>query len=113
MVRSQRYLEIIEEDNLVENARIVGEHLINRLNELQSDFPKLVSNVRGRGLFCAFDLPTTEQRNELRKKALSKGLVILGSGERAMRFRPPLTIQKNQIDEGINILKESLTEMKA
>ncbi|MBI5476636.1 MAG: L-lysine 6-transaminase [Ignavibacteriales bacterium] len=112
MVRSQKYLEIIEEDKLVDNARVVGEHLINRLNELQTEFPKLVGNVRGKGLFSAFDLPTTAQRNELRKKASDKGLVILGSGALAMRFRPPLTINKNQIDEGVNILKESLKEMK-
>ncbi|MBI4811356.1 MAG: L-lysine 6-transaminase [Ignavibacteriales bacterium] len=112
MVRSQRYLEIIEEDKLVDNARIVGDHLISRLTELQNEFPKLVGNVRGKGLFCAFDLPTTAQRNELRKKASDKGLVILGSGERAMRFRPPLTIQKREIDEGVNILRQSLKEMK-
>jgi L-lysine 6-transaminase len=113
MVRSQKYLEIIEEDKLVDNARVVGEHLIGRLNELQTEFPKLVGNVRGKGLFSAFDLPTTAQRNELRKKASDKGLVILGSGAFAMRFRPPLTINKNQIDEGVNILKESLKEMKS
>ena len=113
MVRSQRYLEIIEEDKLVENARAVGDYLQSKLNEMQNEFPKLVSNVRGKGLFCAFDLPTTALRNELRKKASDKGLVVLGSGERAMRFRPPLTVQKNQIDEGLNILSESLNEMKA
>ena len=113
MVRSQRYLEIIEEDKLVDNARIVGEYLQSQLQAMQNEFSKLVGNVRGRGLFCAFDLPTTALRNELRKKASEKGLVILGSGERAMRFRPPLTIQKPQIDEGVNILRQSLTEMKA
>jgi L-lysine 6-transaminase len=113
MVRSQRYLEIIEEDKLVDNARIVGEYLQAQLQAMQNEFPKLVGNVRGKGLFCAFDLPTTAQRNELRKKASDKGLVILGSGERAMRFRPPLTIQKTQIDEGVNILRASLKEMKA
>jgi L-lysine 6-transaminase len=113
MVRSQKYLEIIEEDKLVDNARVVGEHLLGRLNELHNDFPTLVGNMRGKGLFCAFDLPTMALRNELRNKAMAKGLVILGSGERAMRFRPPLTITKDQIDEGINILKQSLKEMKA
>ncbi len=113
MVRSQRYLEIIEEDKLVDNARVVGEYLQSKLHEMQIEFPMLVGNVRGKGLFSAFDLPTTAQRNELRKKASEKGLVILGSGERAMRFRPPLTINKNQIDEGVNILRTSLKEMKA
>jgi L-lysine 6-transaminase len=113
MVRSQRYLEIIEEDKLVDNARVVGKYLQSQLQAMQNEFSKLVGNVRGRGLFCAFDLPTTALRNELRKKASEKGLVILGSGERAIRFRPPLTIQKPQIDEGVNILRQSLTEMKA
>jgi L-lysine 6-transaminase len=112
MVRSQRYLEIIEEDKLVDNARIVGEYLQAQLQAMQNEFPKLASNPRGKGLFCSFDLPTTALRNELRKKAYVKGLVILGSGERAMRFRPPLTIQKHEIDEGINILKQSLKEMR-
>ena len=113
MVRSQRYLEIIEEDNLVENARLVGEHLYIRLHELQSEFSKIVSNVRGRGLFCAFDLRTPQERNELRNKAIARGLVILGCGEQSLRFRPPLMIQEHEIDEGIEILRQSLKEMKA
>ncbi len=111
MVRSQRYLEIIEEDKLVENARVAGEYLQSQLQAMRNEFPKLVSNPRGRGLFCGFDLPTTTLRNELRKKTSEKGLVILGSGERAMRFRPPLTIQNREIDEGVKILKESLNEL--
>lgn len=112
MVRSQRYLEIIEEDNLVENARLMGEYLLKRLNELQSEFPSLVNNARGRGLFCAFDLQTPEQRLQVRKKAFEKGLVILGSGEISIRFRPPLTINRQEIDEGIQILRNSLKEMQ-
>jgi len=113
MVRSQRYLEIIEEDNLVEHARISGDYLMERLHKLQSEFPKMVSNARGKGLFCAFDLRNGAERNDLKKKAFDRGLVILGSGERSMRFRPPLTIQKHEIDEGTNILRQSLKEMKA
>jgi len=112
MVRSQRYLEIIHEDNLVENARAMGDHLQKRLNELQSEFPTLVNNARGRGLFCAIDLVNPEKRTDLRKKAFEKGLIILGSGERSLRFRPPLTITQQEIDQGFNILRESLHELK-
>lgn len=112
MVRSQRYLEIIHEDNLVENARAMGDYLQKRLNELQSEFPMLVTNARGRGLFCAIDLVNPEKRTDVRKKAFEKGLIILGSGERSLRFRPPLTINQKEIDEGINILRESLHELK-
>lgn len=111
MVRFQRYLEIIQEDNLIENARIVGDYLLTALQELEKEFPKLVFNARGRGLFCAIDLPTPDQRLKLRKHALEKGLVILGCGERSLRFRPPLNITKEEINVGINILRESLKLM--
>jgi len=112
MARSQRYLEIIHEENLVENARLMGEYLLKGLESLQEEFPSLVSNVRGKGLFCAFDLPNPEKRLTLRKKVLEKGLVILGSGERSMRFRPPLIIKKSEIDEGMRMLREALNEIK-
>jgi L-lysine 6-transaminase len=113
MVRAQRYMEIIKEDNLVDNARAMGEYLLPKLHELQAEFPKMLSNVRGKGLFCAFDLRNTDERNTLRKKAFANGLMILGSGEQSIRFRPPLTIQRQDIDQGINILRQSLKELKA
>ncbi len=113
MVRSQRYLEIIEEEHLVENARVMGEYLGSRLQELQMEFPKMVSNARGLGLFRAIDLRNADERNELRKKAFDRGLVVLGSGERSLRFRPPLTILKHEIEECLSILRDSLKEMKA
>src|ERR1041385_4612208 len=112
MVRSQRYLEIIQEDRLVEHADVAGSYLQDRLRELQSEFPSLLSNARGRGLFCAIDVRTAGDRAALRNKAFEKGLIILGSGERSMRFRPPLTIQFHELDEGIEILRKSLHEMK-
>ncbi len=113
MTRAKRYLEVIEEDRLVENARVVGEHLYVRLHELQKEFPAIVSNVRGRGLLCAFDLRSGAERNELRNKAFQRGVVILGCGEKSLRFRPPLTLQMHEADEGIEMLRQSLKEMKA
>ncbi len=108
MVRSQRYLEIIEEENLVENARLMGDYLVQGLERLAAEHPTLVSNARGRGLFAAFDLPTPDLRTEVRKKALQKGLIVLPSGERSIRFRPPLNVSRQEIDEGLKILRESL-----
>jgi len=112
MVRSQRYMEIINEERLVENARLVGEYLLRRLQGLQSEFPSLVSNARGRGLFCSLDLNTKDERQKLRSLCFEKGLVILGSGERSMRFRPPLNLHNEEVDEGLNIICEALTVMK-
>jgi L-lysine 6-transaminase len=108
MVRSARYLEIIEEEHLVQHAASVGDHLLSQLGDLQAEFPNLVTNARGKGLFCSFDLPDAERRLKLRKAAYDRGLVVLGSGERSMRFRPPLNVSKDEIDQGVRILRESL-----
>ena len=66
MVRSTHFLQIIEEENLVENARVVGEHFLQRLLELQEEEP-VITAVRGRGLLLAFDLPDPATREEFWK----------------------------------------------
>ncbi len=112
MVRAQKYLEVIEEENLVKNARVVGDHLLARLDGLAGEFPAVISNARGRGLFAAFDVATPEARTEIRMKCLQKGLIILPSGERAIRFRPPLNVTRQEIDLGISIVRQSIKELK-
>ncbi|MDX1640388.1 MAG: L-lysine 6-transaminase [Balneolaceae bacterium] len=107
MVRFERILNVIEEDNLVENAATTGEYLQNQLMDWANEFEEL-TNPRGKGLFCAIDLPDTETRDALKNECLKNQLMILGCGTRTLRFRPPLTVQKEHIDEGMNILKESL-----
>ena len=109
MVRSKHILRIIEEENLVENSRIVGEHLLNRLKEVQRDFPDMVSNSRGLGLMCSFDLPSTETRNKFKEACYKEKLIILGCGEKSIRFRPPLNVTKDEIDEGLNIIRKVLS----
>jgi L-lysine 6-transaminase len=106
MVRFDRILEVIEEENLVENAAETGEYLQERLEKWTSE-EEYVSNPRGRGLLCAVDLPDTHSRNAVIKECVNNGLMILGCGTKTIRFRPPLTIQKEHIDEGISILEKS------
>lgn len=111
MVRAQRYLEIIEEENLVENARVMGEHLVAALGELAREFPAAVSNPRGLGLFAAFDLDTPERRTALRHRSFDKGLIVLPSGSHSIRFRPPLNVTREELDKGLGIIRASLVEI--
>lgn len=106
MVRFDRILEVIEEENLVKNAAETGEYLHERLEKWTTE-EEYINNPRGRGLFCAVDLPDTHSRNAVIKECVNNGLMILGCGTKTIRFRPPLTIQKEHIDEGISILKKS------
>jgi len=112
MVRFGRYLEIIEEDRLVDNARDVGAYLLDKLHGLQAERPGQVSNARGRGLMCAFDLPDADTRNEFLKLAFDDGLLVLGCGVRSIRFRPVLSVAKRDIDEGLEIVARVLKKLE-
>ena len=111
MFRATKYLEIIEKENLVAKAEINGKYMLNQLYEIQEEYPDKVSNARGRGFMIAFDLPTTEIRDKVKKNAYDKYLLILGCGEKSIRFRPYLTTENEEIDKGLNILREVLKEI--
>jgi L-lysine 6-transaminase len=110
MVRAQRYLEIIEEDGLVENARQRGETLVNGLRELESRHG-VVSNARGLGLFAAFDLPSGELRDKAWTKGIEKGVMSLKCGPRSIRFRPALAVTDAEITQGLDMLEAAIKEV--
>ena len=108
MVRSTKIMEIMEEENLVENASKTGKFLLNRLYEIQNKFPELVSNARGLGLLCSFDLPDGKLRNEFRAIAEKEKLLILGCGTKSIRFRPMLNITESELEEGLQVIEKVL-----
>ncbi len=112
MVRFDRILEIMEEDQLVDHAGTVGQHLQDRLHELAEQFTA-VTNVRGEGLMTAFTLPSTEYRNRVKKETYEEGAIILGCGERSIRFRTPLTITEDEVDEGVACIQRALRTIAA
>lgn len=106
MVRFGRILDVIEEENLVDNAATVGNYLQTRLEAL-ADQHEHFTNPRGKGLFCAVDLPDGHSRDAVIKECVNNGLMILSCGSNTVRFRPPLTITQDQIDEGLDILEKA------
>lgn len=111
MLRFQLVLEIIENENLVENSRVVGEFLLNGLKQLEQKYPNHISSARGKGLMCAFDLKDGESREWLRSKLYDEGIIILTCGDQSLRFRPHLNVTKEEIQiilDKINSIFENL-----
>lgn len=111
MVKAQRIIEIIHEDKLVENAAKMGNVMLKTLHELEEKYPDKISNVRGRGIFDAFDLSTTEMRDKFFKEVYKNGLLTLKCGAKGIRFRPPLIVGENEITMAQEIMNRTLKEL--
>ncbi|MGW5570186.1 L-lysine 6-transaminase [Nocardia thailandica] len=109
MVRTRRILEVIEADRLIERSRALGAYLLDQLHQLAAAYPALVSEPRGRGLMCAITLESAGLRDavvaELRVR---KHVLLLGTGERGIRFRPPLTVTEAELGRAVDALDEVL-----
>jgi L-lysine 6-transaminase len=113
MYRAKRIFEIIDEECLVENAAKMGGILLEHLSDLQKRYPRLIANARGKGLFCAFDLPDAACRDALVTSCIKRGLIVLKCGVKTIRFRPPLNVQKNEVDSAAEILDAVFKEYKS
>lgn len=99
--------QLFEKNNVLENVREVAPYLEQRLEELKDKCPAIIER-RGTGLMqgLVFDRPVAEIINA----SLSKGLILINAGPNIIRFVPPLVIRKEQVDEMISILEESLPQ---
>lgn len=107
MVRFKLILEVIEKEKLVAKAAETGKYLLQQIEKLVSE-NDFLSNPRGKGLLCAFDFNTEERRDAFIKKTLEHKLLILGCGEKSVRFRPHLTVTVEEIDKAFELIRKSL-----
>jgi L-lysine 6-transaminase len=107
MVRADKIMQIVEEDNVLQNVQECGAYLLQGLETLALNHPR-VTNVRGKGLICAFDLPSRELRDSFIRTGLEHNVMFLGCAEKTIRFRPTLTITKKEIEEGLLVIDKVL-----
>lgn len=110
MVRATQIMQIIEEDHLCDNAAVVGQYLLDNLGRLAKKYDQ-ISNVRGKGLLCAFDFPTGDMRNSFIAKGMEHHTMFLGCGRQTIRFRPALIIEKQHIDMGMEVMDKILASI--
>jgi L-lysine 6-transaminase len=109
-VRSTHFMRIVEEEKLVENARIRGESFISELQGLAKRH-SIISAVRGRGLMIAFDLPNGQLRDAFWKGAYELGLLVVRCGERSIRLRPVLDVEESVLVEALRIMEKECEKL--
>ncbi|MGH3358692.1 MAG: L-lysine 6-transaminase [Nocardioidaceae bacterium] len=110
MVRSRRLLEIIERHEYIGQAAATGVWLLDALRALAGRHPAM-TNVRGRGLMTAFDLPDPDVRGAVLAGLAEKRTLALPSGERSIRFRPALSISRDDLGVALSTLDEVLADL--
>jgi 2,2-dialkylglycine decarboxylase (pyruvate) len=116
-------LKVLHEERLAERAAEMGRYFMDGMRSLQQRH-ECVGDVRGRGLLVGMELvkdresraPDREFAAQLQKSCLEKGLVthaVRSAYQSTMRFAPPLTVTRDEIDSGIAIMDQALCELRA
>ena len=107
-------------DGMMQNALEMGEFAMDALAEIQTRH-KSIGQVRGKGLMIGVEFvadrqnkrPARKLRERIIQKAFSQGLLLLGCGESSIRVAPPLNIERNLLDEGLQIMQAAIAEAEA
>ena len=110
MVRCQKYLEVIDQQRLVENSKKVGQYFLNKLSSMNAVSSGILDNARGKGLMCAIDAKDSSERDRIFLNCFNSGLIILKCGVKSLRFRPSLNFSTAEVDEVIAIIEKSSTD---
>ncbi|WP_051164386.1 L-lysine 6-transaminase [Nocardia testacea] len=111
MVRATRILEVIEREDLIARAAELGALLLDLLRDL-AERHTAVSEPRGRGLMCAVTLSDNAFRDAVLTTLRERERVLMiGSGERGIRFRPPLTVEPDELIAAVTALDRVLTDL--
>ncbi|MEV0252033.1 L-lysine 6-transaminase [Nocardia sp. NPDC050712] len=111
MVRTRRILEVLEADDLIARSQELGAHLLRRLEQLAADHPR-ITEPRGRGLMCAVTVDAADVRDEILTALREREhVLILGTGERGIRFRPALTVTTAELDAAVDALDRVLSDL--
>jgi len=103
-------LDVITKKNFDEHIYEVSKYFFAKLSNLQKNFPKIISEIRGRGLMIG--LKMQDDPSNFVRLLLKNKLIVVKAGENVIRLLPSLIVTKEEIDEGIEILKKTCEEYK-
>jgi 4-aminobutyrate aminotransferase len=112
-------IELVQ-NGMMANAAAVGDYFMAKLRELQARH-QVIGEIRGRGLMIGMELvtdraskaPAKELCDKLVDRAYYNGLLLLACGKSTLRFMPPLSVSRAEIDEALAILEQTLNECAA
>jgi acetylornithine/N-succinyldiaminopimelate aminotransferase len=106
-------LRVLDEENLVEGAKTKGEALGKMLAKIAAELPSVVETTRGDGLLRGLVLRPGLLARDVCTRAQEMGVLVTASGERTLRFCPPLVVTIDELEEGTAVVRDALVELAA
>jgi len=100
--------ETIEEENLLENVRKIGEYTLARFEEMKSNRPDIILDVRGRGVMIGVEL--SRDGAPVVASCLKRGLLINCTHNTVLRMLPAMNVSRELMDEGLTIIEQAIEE---
>ena len=103
-------IDIISNKKFLNNVKEVSNYFLLNLNKIKNDFPKIIKEIRGKGLLIGIQLHIDQ--NRFIKRLMDNKLLTIRAAENVVRILPPLNVKKNEIDKALNIIKKVCIEIK-
>jgi 4-aminobutyrate aminotransferase len=105
-------MDLLERE-LIANARTRGRQAFAALANLRERHPRLVRDVRGKGLMIGVEFDTAEHAEEVQWAAFQSGLLVLECGKSSVRMSPPLTVTENEMATGLRLFADAVASVAA
>ncbi|MEX0965544.1 MAG: aspartate aminotransferase family protein [Pseudohongiellaceae bacterium] len=101
----------LRSEHIADKVAVLGTFLLEGLCQLGRDHPDLIGSIRGKGLLCAFELPSDELVTRLTEAALNRGLLITPTRNGIVRLIPPLLVSRQEITRALDMLSSALASV--
>ena len=105
-----KVMDIVSSKKFLNNIKRLSEYFISNLNNLKNKYPKVIKEVRGRGLLIGLQL-YVDQSIFIQKLTNNK-LLTIRAAENVVRILPPLNVKKNELDQALKIINKVCAELE-
>ena len=103
-------MDIVNSKKFLKNINTLSNHFLSNLNKLKEKFPKIIKEIRGRGLLIGIQLHNDQAK--FIKKLMDKKLLTIRAAENVVRILPPLNVKKSEINYAIKIINQVCKELE-
>ena len=102
-------MDIISNKKFLKNVKSISEYFLSNLKKIQNEYPKIIKEIRGRGLLIGIQLKTDQTK--FIKKLMDNNLLTIRAAENVVRILPPLNVKKNEVEQALKIIKKVCSEL--